>query len=745
MDITAWVKRPWLALTLAIAASATLALTARAVEHDAALGAVQQRPVFRSGVETVQVDVVVRDRSGQPVRGLTADDFVILDRGKPQPVVTFTAVERQDAPPSFARSFPITTRLDVASNQAAQARQIVVVVLDDLHGFRGRDDVVKRIAREVVEKMGPDAIMALLMTSGNYNVEITEDRSRVIDAIDRFKGARLVRRPMLAIDDRQGSGAGVQPPGRGGGGAVRRDSGADLQEFDANLRLYATLEQAARLFSATDGRRKAFVLVSENLAKNLEGVLQAQSAAPDAVRGSEEYMSGDLAGMNPRRPTAHHDLAVLDALASLRKSNVVTYAIDPRGEVSTQDLMLECHPALGFGSDPCIGDETKEGPSSFSSWVRLAQNGLQQLAGASGGFAVVNSSDFTSGVSRIIDDLENYYLLGFNTDDSKSGGFRRLEVQVKNGRDLQLRYRRGYEIGGKAARGPAEKDSPFDLVTSALPKANVPLRLTAAALPGSGREARVPLALEVTMPRQSLELADGTLRDQIRYTVSVVDMRGAKVKEATGYSANFVLRPRANAGTPPDAVAYQIGTVLTVPPGRYQLRASASSAKLGEGGSVYLPLEVPDFTNERIVVSGLVVGYGTGPRVPAVATVSPAQAVANRRAGAVPPITAAPGSIPGGLPFQPTLDREFLTTDEVALYFEVARKDRARAIAIDLVAIDRYGNSVPQYAQKLAPGSAGKVSVRVPLKNIGTGPFRLRVRASDGVNEAFSEVPIVIK
>src|SRR5688572_15533278 len=123
-----------------------LALTSVVAFGAAGLSALQQRPVFRAGVETVQVDVVVRDRSGQPVRGLTADDFVILDRGKPQPVVTFTAVERQPEAPSFARQFPITTRLDVSSNQTAQARQIVVLVLDDLHGYRGRDAVVKQIA-----------------------------------------------------------------------------------------------------------------------------------------------------------------------------------------------------------------------------------------------------------------------------------------------------------------------------------------------------------------------------------------------------------------------------------------------------------------------------------------------------------------------------------------------------------------------------------------------------------------------
>jgi hypothetical protein len=61
------------------------------------------------------------------------------------------------------------------------------------------------------------------------------------------------------------------------------------------------------------------------------------------------------------------------------------------------------------------------------------------------------------------------------------------------------------------------------------------------------------------------------------------------------------------------------------------------------------------------------------------------------------------------------------------------------------MAIDRYDNVVRRFSQTLPPGSEGKVSVRLPLKEIGSGPYRLRVHASDGVNEASSEVAILIK
>ena len=62
--------RPRALIVLGVAATALLA---------APLGAQQQpppTPTFRAGVELVQIDAVVVDASGNPVSGLTADDFL---------------------------------------------------------------------------------------------------------------------------------------------------------------------------------------------------------------------------------------------------------------------------------------------------------------------------------------------------------------------------------------------------------------------------------------------------------------------------------------------------------------------------------------------------------------------------------------------------------------------------------------------------------------------------------------------
>ena len=55
------------------------------------------KATFKSGLDLVVVNVVVRDKNGTLVRGLTRDDFVVLEDGKPQTVSSFDFEEIENA------------------------------------------------------------------------------------------------------------------------------------------------------------------------------------------------------------------------------------------------------------------------------------------------------------------------------------------------------------------------------------------------------------------------------------------------------------------------------------------------------------------------------------------------------------------------------------------------------------------------------------------------------------------------
>jgi Ca-activated chloride channel family protein len=57
------------------------------------------QPTFRAAVDLVQFGVAVVDKQGKPVTGLKADDFQILENGKPQALKFFAAGEPEEALP----------------------------------------------------------------------------------------------------------------------------------------------------------------------------------------------------------------------------------------------------------------------------------------------------------------------------------------------------------------------------------------------------------------------------------------------------------------------------------------------------------------------------------------------------------------------------------------------------------------------------------------------------------------------
>ena len=62
-------------------------------------GILQAQQVFRSSIDLVHFGVVVTDKEGSPVLGLTPDDFEIVEEGKPQTIKFFAGGDPETAPP----------------------------------------------------------------------------------------------------------------------------------------------------------------------------------------------------------------------------------------------------------------------------------------------------------------------------------------------------------------------------------------------------------------------------------------------------------------------------------------------------------------------------------------------------------------------------------------------------------------------------------------------------------------------
>ncbi|MEX2271137.1 MAG: VWA domain-containing protein [Vicinamibacterales bacterium] len=679
----------------------------------------QSQPTFRADVELVQIDVVVVDQNGAHVRGLKASDFVVRDRGKPQTVAAFEEISHERPARTMADAAapppPPPARLDVSSNQTAAADRLVVLVVDDLHLWRGRTATAQSIARGILDRLGPDASMAVLFTSGERSTQVTEDRALLRNAIDTLKGRQSVRRPNQAVDGQRTKPNDPEASMDAQLANIQASQDVSLQQFADNMSLFTTLEEAARMMGQGDARRKAFVLVSEGISKNPTGIFGSMRETPQAPAGGAAYAAtGDAAATIVPPPTAYHDLALIDMMEAMRRSNVATYAIDPRGEVTSEERALELHP------EPVSGDPIFR----WNDPLRIAQDGLTTIAEASGGFAVVNTDDFASGVERILDDLDHYYLLGFYPADPKRKGYRRLDVNVPGHPDWIVRFRSGYQVEGGQTKETKNQTPLVALSAGVLPKTDLDLRVGAVPLAlESARETRVAVTLEVSVDRSSLEDPDGKLRDELTYEILAVDEKHKTVKHAGGLKARVTLSP-SGAG-PPVVATYQVADTISLPPGAYQLRVAAQSIRLKKGGSVYLNLDVPDFRRAPVTIGGMAIGYAAGARVteaPPIARPTPAQRSA--RMVIAPPVPA--------LPFPATLDRAFTTDDVLRVYLEVAGGGgRAERIPGRLEVLAADGKT-PQSSVDFTSDDRGRVNLTLPLGNLDPGPYILRATVGTG-------------
>ena len=77
------------------------AATAIVVALTVTTALVARQRVFRAGVDLVHFGVVVTDKQGAPITGLTTDDFEIIEAGKPQTIKFFAAGDPEAAPPLY--------------------------------------------------------------------------------------------------------------------------------------------------------------------------------------------------------------------------------------------------------------------------------------------------------------------------------------------------------------------------------------------------------------------------------------------------------------------------------------------------------------------------------------------------------------------------------------------------------------------------------------------------------------------
>jgi VWFA-related protein len=125
----------------------------------------QSQPRFGTRVDLLVVSAVVRNADNSLARGLTRDDFELLEDGKPLPIATFAEVDADG----------------VASLDDGR---FIVLLLDDLGTNPAFTPRIKQVAHAFVDRVGPKDVMSVTFLDGGSSTT-TQNRAELHKAIDR--------------------------------------------------------------------------------------------------------------------------------------------------------------------------------------------------------------------------------------------------------------------------------------------------------------------------------------------------------------------------------------------------------------------------------------------------------------------------------------------------------------------------------------------------------------------------------
>src|SRR5277367_5416330 len=107
-------------------AAGAAAQTPSHVDKDA-----QQSAAIHSTTRLVQLSVVVKDRKGDPLTGLTKENFSILDRGRPQTIAIFS--EAIPAPLETPRPLPFNVFTNRFDQKGQDPGAVTIILFDALN------------------------------------------------------------------------------------------------------------------------------------------------------------------------------------------------------------------------------------------------------------------------------------------------------------------------------------------------------------------------------------------------------------------------------------------------------------------------------------------------------------------------------------------------------------------------------------------------------------------------------------
>ncbi len=387
-----------------------------------------QVATLRAFSNLVVIDVVVTDSNKNPVHGLKAADFTLLENGKEQ---TIRHVEEHSAV-TGVKQVALAPKLPsgLFSNISAAPSNgpVNVLLLDYLNTPLNAQPNARKQLLDYLDKAPAGTRIAIFgMTTHLYMLQgFTSDMQVLKAALTTKKGTPQVSD--ILTDSSNGGAMGTTA-----------FSDAVAQYADATQEMMDDMARVdAQITSETVNNQMLYTLNSfDQLARYLVGipgrknVIWYSAGFPLDVEPNVNERDGNDS-------VVRNDEAIRKMDNLMTRAQIAVYPVDARG------LMTD--PSYDIGntmnnSAGAAGDATM----AFMNQTAQEHSTMDAMAEDTGGEAFYNTNGLTQAVSKAVEEGSNYYTLSYTPANVQwDERFRTVKVKVDNPNAKNLSYRNGY-------------------------------------------------------------------------------------------------------------------------------------------------------------------------------------------------------------------------------------------------------------------------------------------------------------
>jgi VWFA-related protein len=541
-----------------------------------ALGLLAQPVKITVNTQLVVETVSVTDKSGKPIEGLTAKDFVVTEDGVVQ-AVSFCEYQtfQEAAPVAAAAPAPVpapapagdqvaaVTRGQIAPERPGDVRykdRRLLALYFDMSAMPVPDQLRAQAAavKFIRTQMAPSDLMAILSFSDGVHVlrDFTDNRDDLEKTVDK-----------LFVGEAQGFEFTDDDDSSADTGTAFGEDDTEFNLFNTDRQL-AALQTAAQMLGTLNEKKVLIYFASGLRLSGVDNQAQFQATTNAAIR-----------------------------------ANVSLYSIDARGLVAQAPL----------------GDATRGSPGGlgmYSGTSALANvNNFQQsqdtmyaLAADTGGKALLDNNDLTVGMVQAEQSISSYYILGYySANQALDGRFRRIKITYNGDSSAKLNYRQGYYAGKEFAKfTTVDKERQLqDALMLGDPITELTIAMEVDYFQLNSAEYYVPVVIKIPGSELALARRRGAEHTLIDFIGEVKDEYGATMANVRD-KVDIKLTGETAAQLARQPIQYDTG--FTLLPGTYTFKVLARDDETGRIGTYTKNFVIPNLNKElkRIPISSVV-------------------------------------------------------------------------------------------------------------------------------------------